>query len=144
MAKYASNCFYAAKISFFNELALAAKKLDVDSDEVRRIVQLDRYYPIHPQFHGKPFGGACLPKDLSAAISFFEEDLDFNPRLLKATYEVNESMKALELQTDKIKQVGASYAFNGGNNSLTKGSMAAENRRHPTSNAASIVAADEL
>jgi len=43
--------------------------------------------------HGKAFGGKCLPKDLKAFIKF-SESLGYEPRLLKAVEEVNETIKA--------------------------------------------------
>jgi UDPglucose 6-dehydrogenase len=92
MSKYANNCFYSTKISFFNEIHLMSKELGIDSETVRKIVQLDKFYSNHPWYHGKKFGGACLPKDLDAAISFFNEKHIHNPILLKAVRKVNEQI----------------------------------------------------
>jgi UDPglucose 6-dehydrogenase len=94
MAKYANNTFYATKISFFNELALVCKSAGADSEQVRRIVQLDRFYATHPWSHGRSFGGRCLPKDLDALIEFASKSA--NPHLLKAVRSVNEQYAAAE------------------------------------------------
>ena len=96
MAKYASNTFYATKISFFNEIHGICKKAGADSQLVRKIVQLDRFYATHPWSHGKSYGGACLPKDTDALIHFSSSQMHFNPKLLKAVREVNDEYRAAE------------------------------------------------
>lgn len=93
MAKYANNCFNATKISFFNEISMMCSKIGVDSVLIRQIVQLDRYYGIHPWEHGHAFGGKCLPKDLNALIAMFNHGGIHNPVLLKAVRQINEEMK---------------------------------------------------
>jgi UDPglucose 6-dehydrogenase len=94
--KYANNCFYATKISFFNEIHLMCSKLGIDSEMVRKAVQLDRFYGTHPWSHGHAFGGKCLPKDLSAFIDLCEVDILGEPILLKSVRQVNEKIKALD------------------------------------------------
>lgn len=94
--KYANNCFYATKISFFNEIHLMCTKLDIDSEMVRKAVQLDRFYGTHPWSHGHAFGGKCLPKDLSAFIDLCEAGVLGEPILLKSVREVNEKIRSLE------------------------------------------------
>lgn len=89
MAKYANNCFFATKISFFNEIHMMCEPLNIDSVLIRKIVQLDRYYGIHPWEHGHAFGGKCLPKDLNAVIYMFNEGHIHDPILLKAVREIN-------------------------------------------------------
>lgn len=93
MAKYANNCFNATKISFFNEIHMMCTKIGVDSVTIRKIVQLDRYYAIHPWEHGHAFGGKCLPKDLSAIITMFNHGGIHNPVLLKTVMKINDEMK---------------------------------------------------
>ncbi len=93
MIKYANNCFYAAKISFFNEIHIICEKLDIDSGIVRKAVQLDRFYATHPWFHGQPFGGVCLPKDLGALIGFCNHGGIHDPVMLKSVWKINETIK---------------------------------------------------
>jgi UDPglucose 6-dehydrogenase len=93
MTKYANNCFYATKISFFNEIHLMCQQIGVDSRIIRKVVQLDKYYSIHPWEHGHSFGGKCLPKDLNAIIAQFNEGHIHDPILLKAVRAVNEAIK---------------------------------------------------
>lgn len=97
--KYANNCFYSAKISYFNELHLVCQKLGIDSEIVRRAVQMDRFYPTHPWAHGKHFDGKCLPKDLSAFIRFCTDNNIHNPVLLKAVENVNYTIKRAEAKS---------------------------------------------
>lgn len=98
--KYANNCFYATKISFFNEIHLMCRKLDINSEMVRKAVQLDRFYGTHPWSHGHAFGGKCLPKDLSAFIDLCESDVLGEPILLKSVREVNEKVRSLDEQSN--------------------------------------------
>jgi UDPglucose 6-dehydrogenase len=94
-AKYANNCFYATKISFFNEIHLMCQNIGIDSHIIRKVVQMDKYYGIHPWEHGHSFGGKCLPKDLNAAIGLFNEGHIHDPILLKAVRKVNENIDIL-------------------------------------------------
>jgi UDPglucose 6-dehydrogenase len=96
MVKYANNCFYATKISFFNEFHIVCEKLGIDSDIVRKTVQMDRYYSTHPWFHGKSFGGNCLPKDLNAFRGFCKKKQDLDTVLLNAVWKVNQKIRNFE------------------------------------------------
>jgi UDPglucose 6-dehydrogenase len=91
LIKYASNCMFATKISYWNEIFLICEKLGIDSQKVADIVGLDPRIGRYGTVHGKAFGGKCLPKDLKAFISFVEKYR--NVRLLKAVDEINEEMK---------------------------------------------------
>lgn len=91
MIKYASNCVFATKISYWNEVFLICKKLGIDSRRIADIVGLDPRIGKYGTVHGKAFGGKCLPKDLKAFISFAKEYKE--AKLLKAVDEVNEEMR---------------------------------------------------
>ncbi|MDQ1281403.1 MAG: UDP-N-acetyl-D-mannosamine dehydrogenase [Thermoproteota archaeon] len=91
MIKYTSNLFLAAKISFFNEIYMVCKELNIDSKVVSEAVSLDPRIGKYGIEGGRPFGGMCLPKDLAAFIEF--ADLKgLNPILLKAVEEVNQEI----------------------------------------------------
>lgn len=92
LIKYASNCCLASRISYWNEIFLICNKLGVDSNLVARIVSMDKRIGKYGAVHQKAFGGKCFPKDLRAFISFVE-DLNHEPKFLKATEEVNEMVK---------------------------------------------------
>jgi UDPglucose 6-dehydrogenase len=92
MIKYACNCALASRISYWNEIYYICQRLGIDSDLVARVAAMDRRIGKYGTIHGKAFGGKCLPKDLEAFISFCEE-LGYEPKLLKAVWEINERIK---------------------------------------------------
>lgn len=92
MTKYANNCFYATKISFFNEIHMMCQKIGIDSNIIRKVIQMDKFYGTHPWEHGHSFGGKCLPKDLNATIAMFNEGHIYDPILLKAVKKINDDI----------------------------------------------------
>lgn len=66
--KYVNNSWHALKVAFGNEVGSVCKVLGVDSYEVMDLFFRDRVLNISPHYMrpGYAFGGACLPKDLSA------------------------------------------------------------------------------
>jgi len=107
IVKYASNAFLATKISFINTIANICEKIpSVDVTVVAKAMGLDKR--ISPAFlsAGLGYGGSCFPKDIKALIAFSEQ-LNYDPKLLKATANVNENQpyKAIELIKKFIKNV---------------------------------------
>lgn len=92
MIKYASNCFLANKISYFNEIHKICKKIGADPKIVAEAVSLDERIGRYGIYGGKPFGGSCLPKDINALIHHVENKIGFEPHILKAVKKVNDEM----------------------------------------------------
>lgn len=91
--KYIANCFFAAKVSFFNEIFLLINKLGLDWDSIINGVMGDKrigdsHYQVPGHDGDKGFGGTCFPKDINALIKTFEKN-GIDPKLLKAAWSVN-------------------------------------------------------
>ena len=95
--KYFANCFFATKVSYFNEMAIFAREHGLDWDKVIQGVMSDgrigiSHYQV-PGFDGSlGFGGTCFPKDINALIKSFEKT-GANPIMLKAAWERNLSIR---------------------------------------------------
>ena len=93
LIKYMSNCFFATKVSFMNEMYQIAEKIDANWDDaVSGFVADGRIGHSHlgvPGHDGKfGFGGSCFPKDIQAMIDF-AETFDLNPTVLKGVWKKN-------------------------------------------------------
>jgi len=98
--KYASNLFLASKISFFNEIYMVCKKLGLNAKNVSDAASLDKRIGKYGVNGGRPFEGACFPKDLDAFITFVSEK-GINPKLLRAVKKVNQEIaEATETATE--------------------------------------------
>lgn len=110
MIKYSCNYFHALKVGFANEIGRVCKFLGEDGARVMDVVCADtrlnisRYY-MKP---GNPFGGSCLPKDVSALLSFARQEGISLP-LLDNTLDTNHAHLDLliKLITSKgVRKVG--------------------------------------
>lgn len=71
LAKYMENCFFATKVIFCNEFYDLAEKLGINYSELRETWLLDPRIGRSHTFvyrENRGYGGACLPKDMSAII----------------------------------------------------------------------------
>jgi UDPglucose 6-dehydrogenase len=99
-AKYATNCFLATKVLFFNEIYQICSSSNVDFAKVTSLLKKDvRIGTSHMQVPGPDgklaVGGKCLVKDLRALI-FYANDLGINVSALDAVWE-----KILELRPER-------------------------------------------
>lgn len=93
MTKYAANCFFAAKISYFNFIYEVCQKQGLDFNKVRDMTLADgRIGRSHANVPGwdeqRGYSGACFPKDVNAFIKY-AKDMGANPELLEASWSQN-------------------------------------------------------
>jgi len=94
LSKYAANSFLAMKISFINDLALLAEKVDAEITDVRRAIITDSRIGSQFLYPGCGYGGSCFPKDVLALVQVGKEfglELD----LFSAVHAINERQKRL-------------------------------------------------
>ena len=92
MTKYAANAMLATKISFMNEIANICEKVGADANEVRIGIGSDHRIGYSFIYPGVGYGGSCFPKDVKALTKIAKEN-GYNPRLITAVEEVNDSQK---------------------------------------------------
>jgi UDPglucose 6-dehydrogenase len=95
--KYFANCFFATKVSFFNEMRVFSDAKGFDWETIMNGVMSDGRIGIShfqvPGFDGDfGFGGTCFPKDINALIKSFEQ-IGIDPVILKAAWERNLSVR---------------------------------------------------
>jgi UDPglucose 6-dehydrogenase len=94
--KYVHNTYNAAKISFFNEMRIAARQLEIDPDiafAVTAITAEGMWNARYGTYDHGPYGGACLPKDTSAWLQF-ARDRQLDVPLMQAVDAVNALVQA--------------------------------------------------
>jgi UDPglucose 6-dehydrogenase len=94
MAKYASNCFLALKISYFNEIGMICKRMGINEEQVSSAVSMDNRIGEYGTRSGRPFGGACFPKDTEAFVSFARK-MNVKPDLIETAVDINKQMENL-------------------------------------------------
>lgn len=128
LLKYACNAFHATKVSFANEIGRIGKSLGIDSTRVMELLcrderlNISRYY-LRP---GTPYGGSCLPKDVSA-LSQQARTLGVAVPTIDSLQESNR--RHLESLIDRVEQAGSrrilllGLAFKAGTDDLRGSAM---------------------
>lgn len=88
LTKYAANSMLATKISFMNEMANLAERLNVDIEQVRQGIGSDPRIGYHFIYPGCGYGGSCFPKDVQA-LTRTAADVGYRAELLEAVEAVN-------------------------------------------------------
>ena len=95
--KYMSNCFFATKVSFMNEMYQVCDAVGGDwGVAVDGFISDGRIGNSHIDVPGHDgdfgFGGKCFPKDINAMIKRVEE-LGITPSVMKAAWEKNKEVR---------------------------------------------------
>jgi len=105
------NCFYAAKIQFFNELYLLCEKINCDFDVVKNLMLKNKWInPMHTDVPGRggelSYGGLCFPKDTNALLHFMKIK-NTKHKVLQAVIDERNEMRNdnvnIKLKTDVAK-----------------------------------------
>ena len=95
VVKYFSNCWFATKVIFANQIYEVCRRLGIDYNRVKEVAAADKKIGrthldvFHNGYRG--FKGKCLPKDLEAYINF-TKNLGFEDKLLKTVKEINNEL----------------------------------------------------
>lgn len=92
LTKYAANAMLATKISFMNELANIAERLDADIEKVRVGIGSDPRIGYQFIYPGAGYGGSCFPKDVRA-LARSARSVDYEAALLESVEAVNDRQK---------------------------------------------------
>ena len=92
LTKYAANAMLATRISFMNELANLAERMDVDIEQVRRGIGSDPRIGYSFIYPGCGYGGSCFPKDVQALVRMGDE-YGFETEVLKSVESRNYAQK---------------------------------------------------
>jgi UDPglucose 6-dehydrogenase len=97
MAKYMANTFFMTKIIFANEMHTLCEKLNINYDDVKKMVAADKR--ITESFLGvtpfRGFGCKCFPKDMIALLGRAKE-LNVDLSLLKAVWKKNLKIRKIK------------------------------------------------
>ncbi|MCU0490222.1 MAG: NAD(P)-binding domain-containing protein [Chloroflexaceae bacterium] len=110
MIKYVNNVYNAVKISYFNEVHAICQHFGLDSNLIGAAVARSAesmWNPLYGTRGGVPYGGACLPKDTVAFLSFVRQH-GLQHLMLEATHEVNSRLEAwvpAATSPDKIEEM---------------------------------------
>ena len=128
LLKYACNAFHATKVAFANEIGRIGKSLSINGSRVMELLCEDTRLNISPYYlrPGTPFGGSCLPKDVSA-LTVFARSQETSAPLLDSLLPTNE--RHLQSLLELVERSGSrrvlllGLAFKAGTDDLRSSAM---------------------
>jgi len=105
--KYVHNLWNASKISFFNEMREATRRIGINPDKIFEITMdsaeasWNKFYGIRDRGY---FDGSCLPKDTLGFLTFARKELGFEMKILKSVIDVNEDLRKKVLQKKEMEE----------------------------------------
>ena len=92
------NNFYASKIQIFNEFYLTCKKLNINYENVKKMMLQNGWInPMHTKVPGTDgelsYGGYCFPKDTSALVAFMDKH-NISNEVLQAVVNERDKMRS--------------------------------------------------
>ena len=74
ISKYACNNFLALKLTYINEIANLCEKLNINIENVLKVMKTDKRIGSTYLEPGVGYGGSCLPKDTKALVNLAKEN----------------------------------------------------------------------
>ena len=106
LLKYACNAFHASKVAFANEIGRIGKAAGIDASLVMETLCKDERLNISTYYMrpGTPFGGSCLPKDVSALVQHARH-LGISAPMLDSL--LNSNRRHLESILERVENAGS-------------------------------------
>jgi len=97
LTKYAANAMLATKISFMNEMAQIAERVEADIEQVRIGIGSDPRIGFNFIYPGAGYGGSCFPKDVRA-LTHTAKQVGLDTKILPAVETVNRHQQQVLFQ----------------------------------------------
>jgi len=128
MVKYACNAFHATKVAFANEIGRLGKRMQIDAQEVMKLLCQDTRLNLSPYYlrPGNPFGGSCLPKDVRALGHYGQQqgvDLPLLQSLLATNQQHFEHLLNLVLASGHSEIIILGLSFKSDTDDLRESAM---------------------
>jgi UDPglucose 6-dehydrogenase len=107
LIKVIHNVFNATKISFWNEMWMICQTLGIDADMVAQTVARSAEGSINPEYGirgGYAYGGACLPKEITAFLAF-AKSIKIGTPLIESVSLVNDTIASLETMVTCVDSI---------------------------------------
>ena len=106
LVKYVRNCFFATKVSFFNEIEEFCRQKDINYRKVRELSCRDeRIGSSHTAVPGpdgkRGFGGTCFPKDMASMLYQIQEGAGVESYIIEAAVARNKQVDRSEKDWEK-------------------------------------------